>query len=45
MSKSTCKKQDGQTPKPKTKKELTQEVVTLPVIHLNAAGIDIGVLS
>lgn len=42
MSKSTCKKQDWQTAKPKTKKQLQQEVVTLPVIRPNAAAIDIG---
>jgi transposase len=42
MSKSTCKKQDGQTVSSKTKKQLQQEVVALPVIRPNAAAIDIG---
>ncbi len=42
MSKSTRKKDHGQTTKPPTKKQLKQQVVTLPVTHANAAGIDIG---
>lgn len=42
MSKSTCKKENGQTSKLVRKSGVDQQVITLPVINPNAAGIDIG---